>query len=494
MKNKFNRENVYLITVDGLDVSGKETFSKSLHKVLERELMDRFLFNTKISRVSFPRYHTEIGVKIKNLLNVDVEKRDIKLLYNLMEQDRIDFFKKYMEEEYEENQVNIIICDRYAYANYIYAHLELLKYNDPVEIAVKELEFKRMLLNEFENIPKPELTILFNRTDSISTSKHQELIKAKSEKDSNEKEEIQSFLSSQLSGDILDTIAETTDELIVVPIGSNFDSDRLETAIAMKVATKIVSAGYDNIIYPNIKIIKNNKTSKRIGHKKITPSVEIKFSGSLKRSAYSEYSSYIKDIIKTYNMLITSEIERPTYNSPYDLLMRSIKEYAPKTIYVDNELIEEYLLPYLPKYDESYKTLNIEEIIDEKNISKLLLTPRKTSPLDSTYNIFTSDIIHLKENEIKEVPLNVLIESIEGLVRETKYAILDIDIRTSRDCILKYGVSIADSPSTLSCDFNGMLSVVLINNTNKPVLIPIGAKLASLLIKRSSCETNFIMK
>lgn len=494
MKNEFNRENIYLITVDGLDVSGKETFSKSLVNVLERELKDRLLLNSKISLVSFPRYNTEIGLKIKKMLNIDLDKRDIKSLYRLMEEDRVDFFKKYIEEDYEENQMNIIVCDRYAYANFIYAHLELLKYKDPVDIAVKELEFKRMLLNEFENIPKPDLTILFNRTDSLSTSKHQELIKAKSEKDSNEKEDIQSFLASMLSGDVLTTISNTTDELLVVPIGSNFGTDKLETAIAMKVATKVVSSGYDNIIYPNVKVIKNNKTYKRIGNKKITPSVEISFTGEISKRSYETYTSYIYDVIKTYNMLILEEVRNPSYRSPYDILMKVIDDLTLKGVYIDSELVKYYLKPYLPKYDEDIKPLDVDKIICKRKINELLLKPKKTSPLDSIYNIYSPDIITLNPNEIKEIELNIEIESIEGLIRETKYAILDIDIRTSKDCILKYGVSIADSPSSLSCDFNGALSIVLINNTNKPVTIPIGAKLASLIIKRSSCETNFVMK
>lgn len=470
---QIDRSKLFIISVDGLDVSGKETFCKNLLHTLREELVDKSLLNANVKMVSFPRYETNIGADIKELLNTDIKVRDINELEKLFVLDRVEFFNDYFKNTYDNNKMNIIICDRYAYSNFIYSFLRIMNEKDIPSRTLFKNEQEEKLKLELQSIPTPDLTVIFNRVSESSRNVHRELIKSKSSKDMNETEEIQEYLSSILNNDLIEVIDRYSSKTMVVPVGSNFNSNQIELGISTLVTTKMVNNGLDTIMYPSSVIYRNNETENLIGDLKFIPSVEIKFLIDIDNTEVNKFISDVKnDIIRRKTL--------SNLSNDLDILKPEDKDFY-------TNLISEYSLDYLSNYNNLD---NFDSVIRSK-IRKNIFTPRKTSKLNCNYSIVTPKNIHMDPKSVQAIDLEIDVLSIDALSTKTSNSVIDLDIKTHKECILTYGVGVADSPSSISSDYKGTLSIILINHTDKSIDIPFGFPIASLVVKNSSCETLF---
>lgn len=476
-----DRNKLFIISVDGLDVSGKETFCKNLKKVIRKELIEKSLLNVNIKSVSFPRYETNLGSDIKEILNQPIEKRDLNKLEGLFSLDRIEFFNTFFKEEYDDSKMNIIICDRYSYANFIYSHIPLMKEHDKPsmeEIYRKALE---KLESEMTILPTPDVTIIFNRVSDISRSVHKSLLMEKSEKDKNETEDIQEFLSNIINTKLLDTLKKFSKRLMVVPIGSNFDSNQIEIGISTLITSKIIENNMDTIMYPSTVVYKNNETMNLINDLDFIPTVEIQFLIDKDKTDIDLFKQNIKQMI-TLKKGLDPVIDPSSLIDPGFIYFKDFNIFY-------NRLVMDYC------EDIILKNLN-EEQIDEyinKRVDKEILTPRKNSKLDCNYTIITPRNIVIPRKSVRAIDLGIEVKSIASISKKTDRKIIDLDIKTSKECILEFGVGVADSPSSVSSDYEGTLSIILINHTDEPAKIPFGFPIASLVVKDSSCETLFTL-
>lgn len=472
-----DRSKLFIISVDGLDVSGKETFCKHLKYTIKTELVDKSLLNANIKVISFPRYETSIGSDIKKILNTDISKRTLEHnLEELFVLDRIEFFNEYFKNEYDESKMNIIICDRYSYSNFIYSHIKIMNENDiPIRTIFKE-NAREKLKKEMEQIPIPDITIIFNRVSEQSRSIHKELLKNKISKDKNETEEIQEYLSKVIQNELLDTITEFSSRVMVIPIGSNFGSDQIEKGITTLIISKMVDNGMDNIIYPSNIIYKNNETLNLIGDLNFIPSVEIKFLVDKDVTQINRFKQDVLNGLEKRKVMDNVSVPTNIVNNKDNL------DYYSKLI---DSFIDDIQL-------NNKEIGSIEEYLEYK-ISKELLVPKKNSKLDCNYSILTYKDLIIPAKSVVPVDFGVEIHSIESISQRTLHKIIDLDIKTSKECILKYGVGVADSPSSISSDYKGNMSIILINHTDKDAIIPFGFPIASLVVKDSSCETLFTL-
>lgn len=476
MDKNIDRSKLFIISVDGLDVSGKETFCKHLKYTIKTELVDKSLLNANIKVVSFPRYETSIGSDIKKILDTDISKRTLgNNLEELFTLDRIEFFNDYFKNDYDESKMNIIICDRYSYANFIYSHIKIMNELDiPTRTMFKE-QAREKLKKEMEQIPIPDITILFNRVSEQSRTIHKELLKNKVSKDKNETEEIQEYLSKVIQNELLDTITEFSSKVMVIPVGSNFGSDQIEKGITTLIISKMVNNGMDKIIYPSNIVYKNNETLSLIGDLNFIPSVEIKF---LVDKCLTQINKFKQDVL---NGLEKRKV-LDTISNPMNIVNKNNLDYYPMLL---ESFIDDIQLN-IKEID------SIEEYLDYK-INKELLTPKKNSKLDCNYSILTYKDLIIPAKSVVPVDFGVEIHSIESISQKTLHKIIDLDVKTSKECILKYGVGVADSPSSISSDYRGNMSIILINHTDKDAIIPFGFPIASLVVKDSSCETLFTL-
>lgn len=476
MDKNIDRSKLFIISVDGLDVSGKETFCKHLKYTIKTELVDKSLLNANIKVVSFPRYETSIGSDIKKILDTDISKRTLgNNLEELFALDRIEFFNEYFKNDYDESKMNVIICDRYSYANFIYSHIKIMNELDiPTRTMFKE-QAREKLKKEMEQIPIPDITILFNRVSEQSRTIHKELLKNKVSKDKNETEEIQEYLSKVIQNELLDTITEFSSKVMVIPVGSNFGSDQIEKGITTLIISKMVNNGMDKIIYPSNIVYKNNETLSLIGDLNFIPSVEIKF---LVDKSLTQINKFKQDVL---NGLEKRKV-LDTISNPMSIVNRNNLGYYPMLL---ESFIDDIQL-HIKEID------SIEEYLDYK-INKELLTPKKNSKLDCNYSILTYKDLVIPAKSVVPVDFGVEIHSIESISQKTLHKIIDLDVKTSKECILKYGVGVADSPSSISSDYRGNMSIILINHTDKDAIIPFGFPIASLVVKDSSCETLFTL-
>ena len=476
MDKNIDRSKLFIISVDGLDVSGKETFCKHLKYTIKTELVDKSLLNANIKVVSFPRYETSIGSDIKKILDTDISKRTLgNNLEELFTLDRIEFFNDYFKNDYDESKMNIIICDRYSYANFIYSYIKIMNELDiPTRTMFKE-QAREKLKKEMEQIPIPDITILFNRVSEQSRTIHKELLKNKVSKDKNETEEIQEYLSKVIQNELLDTITEFSSKVMVIPVGSNFGSDQIEKGITTLIISKMVNNGMDKIIYPSNIVYKNNETLSLIGDLNFIPSVEIKF---LVDKCLTQINKFKQDVL---NGLEKRKV-LDTISNPMNIVNKNNLDYYPMLL---ESFIDDIQLN-IKEID------SIEEYLDYK-INKELLTPKKNSKLDCNYSILTYKDLIIPAKSVVPVDFGVEIHSIESISQKTLHKIIDLDVKTSKECILKYGVGVADSPSSISSDYRGNMSIILINHTDKDAIIPFGFPIASLVVKDSSCETLFTL-
>lgn len=134
-----------LISIEGVDGSGKGTQSKKIKEYLESQ-------GKKVALFEFPRYNNLIGQIIADYLKgqygsiEDVPKKLICLAYALDRKNAQDEIKKYLEDGY------YVICDRYTHSNlFSAAKLPENQWNKFIDW-VEKMEFEEC------NIIKPDIT------------------------------------------------------------------------------------------------------------------------------------------------------------------------------------------------------------------------------------------------------------------------------------------------------------------------------------------------
>jgi len=147
-----------LITIDGLDGSGKATQTELLCEELERR-------GVKLRRVSFPDYTSESSALVKMYLNgafggtpEDVNAYAASSFFAV---DRYSSFTRGWKEDYQNG--TLIVADRYTTSNIIY---QLPK------LPGKEWESYMEWVQDFEygklELPRPDLTIYLELPPEIS--------------------------------------------------------------------------------------------------------------------------------------------------------------------------------------------------------------------------------------------------------------------------------------------------------------------------------------
>lgn len=487
-----NRSNMFIVALDGLDVSGKETFSKSLVNAI-LTVQESDYIPIEVDCVSFPRYETLIGKKIKEILKIKIEdrtKEDTDTLSELMVQDRKEYFEEFYKKKYNKDKMHVIICDRYAFSNLFYEHLNIMGETDPIVCELKKEVIINDLDKEFKYLPYPDLTILFNRTDDESTRIHKELLKNKKDKDKNEVEEIMQYISNCINNS-MEYVKKYSKRLIILPIGSNFEDDSIERGVVNLIITQLIENGWsDKILYPKNVIYYNNITLSKVRDLSFIPKVKMSYKLSMNDPKVKEdFNKFVNRVSQKMKFWTLSN-----FHSKYDPLK-----------FIDHYLDSDFYNPIKETEDEvKISCMHAIELLCSgikpedygsiyKLLTKSLFVPLKESKLNCNYIILNSQDIYLEPNEIRECSLNISLNYIKKLSKDIENDVIDLDIKTSRDCIKRYGVSIADSPSSISSDYEGMLSIILINHTKHPVKIPVGAPLATMAIKNSSCETEFVL-
>lgn len=95
-----------LIVIEGIDQSGKTTFAKKLCEVIK----DSVYYH-------LPNYELESGKYIQKVLNGEISQtpKELQMLYKTNRLETLELIKADLENH------KTVICDRYAYSNYIYS-------------------------------------------------------------------------------------------------------------------------------------------------------------------------------------------------------------------------------------------------------------------------------------------------------------------------------------------------------------------------------------
>lgn len=161
----------YLIVIDGLDGTGKQTQAEMIYEFLQ-------INNIKSKLISFPVYDSPTGNIVKNYLRGHMDlstikwypgnQFDIKLREGLLySYDRmINMYKKdsngkSIVDYYDEGYV--IICDRYIQSNILYMTLDLDEWDYIYYISqIEKVEYVMM------NLPEPDLTFFLQMSPEES--------------------------------------------------------------------------------------------------------------------------------------------------------------------------------------------------------------------------------------------------------------------------------------------------------------------------------------
>ena len=204
--NVDKKGNVYwLIAIEGLDCSGKETFAKQLKKFMEANInktnpdrnSNEDKKNIKVHLVSFPDYTIESGKELKELLKLDPKKRDQDKLTALFAKNRKDVLDNLDVAKY-----NIVIFDRFIMSNIIYGMLPVMLQNGMTRSYASDTQFYNLLkagIKEMDDLDiwSMDRTVIFSRFGSKAVArKHDQLLEAKQDKDANENPSTQACLSS----------------------------------------------------------------------------------------------------------------------------------------------------------------------------------------------------------------------------------------------------------------------------------------------------------
>lgn len=238
--------NCVILNIEGLDVSGKETFAKSLETALRAQLESHTLNGKKIRIInhSFPTYESTYGQLIKTELAKPLPSRD-RQLYTYYILDQIETMYNMFKELQEEDEFRIIILDRYFFSNMAYMTLMAAD-------SIHKTEMREWMINAIgDHLPEPDMFVLFNRYTKESEVIHKELIANKEEKDTNETDYLQTQLASRIDSvynHFIDIPA------VKIPIGSNFGNFIYETIVLAKL--------YDLIL---VKLREDMSDTKKVG-------------------------------------------------------------------------------------------------------------------------------------------------------------------------------------------------------------------------------------
>lgn len=161
--------NVVIIDVEGIDNSGKETFSKTLKTYLEEfffknNYIHAYIPNqykyAEIIRESFPRYSTLIGETISEFLRDENLQKENKNWRDLYLYDFYDYLKSVYTKAINNPEVlHILIMDRGLLSNAVYSCLDI--FNEEEFISKVNLYAKMILGTDVEE-SKSISTILSN--------------------------------------------------------------------------------------------------------------------------------------------------------------------------------------------------------------------------------------------------------------------------------------------------------------------------------------------
>lgn len=174
--------NLYIIAVEGLDATGKETFVNSLYNYIKE--FDWGDSGLSVVQHAFPTYSTEIGKRIKNILMTPHEDRDNQMLDDLMFYDRIDYMIGLTIDARNHKGPMIVILDRYYFSNFVYSSQDSYT-------TQKRFELEALTL------PKPNIVIHFIPESEEGRKIHEKQIEEKEEKDLNEVYDFQKYLMSK---------------------------------------------------------------------------------------------------------------------------------------------------------------------------------------------------------------------------------------------------------------------------------------------------------
>lgn len=123
-----------IINIDGPDGSGKSSVVNILLECFESNLI-------KTKHIHFPRYDTELGKLIKEVLfnRTAMDPKSLQMLYSA---DRLNF-TKFDVPKYEE-ELDILIVDRYTSSGLVYTQLEG---GQPDDILIQEREVRKPDMN-----------------------------------------------------------------------------------------------------------------------------------------------------------------------------------------------------------------------------------------------------------------------------------------------------------------------------------------------------------
>ena len=153
-----------LITIDGIDGSGKNTQAKLLQRNLQ-DIYDEFHIEGKVSLMSFPDYGNNLFAnEVSNYLNGDygsLTEIPVKFASMMYAGDRFVNRDKIIELS---SGKNILICDRYVESNLAF---QTAKYS-----TIEEQNILRNWLIDLEynvyKLPKPDLFIYLSITSEVS--------------------------------------------------------------------------------------------------------------------------------------------------------------------------------------------------------------------------------------------------------------------------------------------------------------------------------------
>lgn len=228
----------WLIAIDGLDCSGKETFAKMLYKFIntnikstnpdKRSNPDKR--NIKVHLLSFPDYTNETGKKLQEMLKLPINQRNQDELTRLFRENR-----KEVLDNLELAPYNIIIFDRFITSNIIYGMLPHMINSSMIRTHTTDMAFYKLLkeaANDLENLDMWSLdrAVIFSRFGSkASARKHDELLAKKENRDSNETPNIQARLSK-----IIDMyLTEEVIEEICIQQHNDVDTSDIATRLCL---------------------------------------------------------------------------------------------------------------------------------------------------------------------------------------------------------------------------------------------------------------------
>lgn len=157
-----------IFCIEGIDCIGKSTLSKKLKNVMT---------NSKVKVIHFPRYDTEIGGKIKELLHSTKCTEDDKLQYYYLS-DQMNFTEEYNNGEY--NDYDILILDRFFLSTSAYSIASDVNVFNNIYALHQEAFKNNKLLN-------PSYTILITLNDDMDVSIFKDRLNKKTNKDFFEK-------------------------------------------------------------------------------------------------------------------------------------------------------------------------------------------------------------------------------------------------------------------------------------------------------------------